>query len=269
MRPRGAECILYWTGEMVQFCWLQQTTCMCRSMTSRGWADLYAWRLDRASRTPLARQIYMQVRSAVLAGALRPGSRVPSSRAMASKLGVARASVVSAYEHLLAEGYIESRRGSGTFIAQGLTASRRRNAPRVMRRAVPTSALTFPEFERSAVQSDARPFNTGRTLVDARTVETWRKLTHRAVRGLGANDLGYTDPAGLIELRASICDYLRAARGVRCDPAQVVITVAAVNGAPPGTPRMGAQKRSVHRRGRLHQRVPLFRTAACIAPRAG
>ena len=195
-------------------------------MTSRGWGDLYAWQLDRASRTPLARQIYMQVRSAVLAGALRPGSRVPSSRAMASKLGVARASVVSAYEHLLAEGYVESRKGSGTFIAVGVTglAPRPRRAPRATRRAAPISAQTFPEFERSAVQSNARPFNTGRTLIDARTAETWRKLTHRAVRWLGANDLGYTDPAGLIELRASICDYLRAARGVRCDPEQIVIT---------------------------------------------
>jgi GntR family transcriptional regulator/MocR family aminotransferase len=195
-------------------------------MTSRGWADLYAWQLDRASRTPLARQIYMQVRSAVLSGALRPGSRVPSSRAMASNLGVARASVVSAYEHLLAEVYVESRRGSGTFISIGLTglAPQPRRAPRATRRAAPTSAQTFPEFERSAVQSDARPFNTGRTLIDARTAETWRKLTHRAVRWLGANDLGYTDPAGLIELRANICDYLRAARGVRCDPEQIVIT---------------------------------------------
>jgi GntR family transcriptional regulator / MocR family aminotransferase len=80
---------------------------------TRGWADLYAWQLDRASRTPLTRQIYMQVRSAVLSGALRPGTRMPSSRAMASKLGVARASVVLAYAQLLAEGYVESRHGSG------------------------------------------------------------------------------------------------------------------------------------------------------------
>jgi len=145
---------------------------------------------------------------------------------MASKLGVARASVVSAYEHLLAEGYVESRQGSGTFIASSLTglASRPRQAPRAIRRAVPTSAQAFPEFERPAVQSDARPFNTGRTLIDAHTAETWRKLTHRAVRSLGMNDLGYTDPAGLVELRASICDYLRVARGVRCEPEQVVIT---------------------------------------------
>src|SRR5215471_2228542 len=195
-------------------------------MISRGWAELYAWQLDRGSRTPLTRQIYMQVRSAVLSGALCPGTRVPSSRAMASKLGVARASVVSAYEQLLAEGYVESRRGSGTFISTQLTGlpPRLRGAPRAIKRAVPTSAQTFPDFERSAVQSDARPFNTGRTLIDARTAETWRSLTHRAVRRLGANDLGYTDPAGLAELRANICDYLRVARAVRCDPEQVVIT---------------------------------------------
>src|SRR5215472_3441443 len=185
---------------------------MTMPTTSQGWADLYAWQLDRASGTPLSRQIYMQVRSAVLSGALRAGTRVPSSRVMASQLSVARASVVSAYEQLLAEGYVESRHGSGTFISGEVAglATRRRSAPLAIKRAaVPTSARAFPDFERSAVQGEARPFNTGRTLIDARTAETWRSLTHRAVRRLGPNDLGYADPAGLAELRANICDYLR------------------------------------------------------------
>jgi GntR family transcriptional regulator/MocR family aminotransferase len=195
-------------------------------MSSPGWSDLYSWQLDRASRTPLTRQIYMQVRSAVLSGALGPGTRVPSSRAMASRLGVARTSVVAAYEHLLAEGYIEGRRGSGTFVSDDLTglAVRRPATRRAAKRGIPTSAQVFPDFERSAAQSEPRPFNTGRTLIDARTAETWRRLTHRAVRTIGANDLGYTDPAGLIELRRSICDYLRAARAVRCEPEQIVVT---------------------------------------------
>ena len=190
-----------------------------------GWADLYAWQLDRGSRTPLSRQIYMQVRSAVLSGALAAGTRVPSSRVMASRLGVARASVVSAYEQLLAEGYVESRRGSGTFISKDVAGlAKPRRAARAIRRAVPIPAKAFPDFERSAMQGEARPFNTGRTLIDARTAETWRTLTHRAVRLLGPYDLGYADPAGLIELRANICDYLRAARAVRCEPEQIVIT---------------------------------------------
>jgi GntR family transcriptional regulator/MocR family aminotransferase len=195
--------------------------------TSQGWADLYAWQLDRASGTPLSRQIYMQVRSAVLSGALRAGTRVPSSRVMASQLGVARASVVSAYEQLLAEGYVESRTGSGTFISDEVAgfAVARRRAPRAIKRVgLVTSARAFPDFERSAMQGEPRAFNTGRTLIDARTAETWRSLTHRAVRRLGADDLGYADPAGLFELRANICEYLRAARAVRCEPDQVVIT---------------------------------------------
>jgi GntR family transcriptional regulator/MocR family aminotransferase len=202
---------------------MEQTT---SRTPAEGWADLYAWQLDRASRTPLARQIYMQVRVAVLSGALRAGTRVPSSRAMASMLGVARASVVAAYEQLIAEGYVESRHGSGTFISGDVAglATRRRGAPRAIKRSMATARKGFPDFERSAVQADARAFNTGRTLIDARTAETWRSLTHRAVRQFGPDDLGYADPAGLIELRTNICDYLRAARAVRCEPEQIVIT---------------------------------------------
>jgi GntR family transcriptional regulator / MocR family aminotransferase len=101
-------------------------------------------------------------------------------------------------------------------------ASRPRKARGAIRRAVPTSAQTFSRIRAIGGRSDARPFNTGRTLIDARTAETWRKLTHRAVRRLQANELGYTDPAGLLELRANMCDFLRAARRVRCDPEQVL-----------------------------------------------
>jgi GntR family transcriptional regulator/MocR family aminotransferase len=195
-------------------------------MRSPGWADLYGWRLDRAGGEPLFRQVYAQVRSAMLSGALRPGTKLPSSRAMAAELGIARASVVAAYEQLLAEGYVEGRQGSGTFVSAHLTRLPRRRAPRraVKARLIPDRAQAFPEFERATTQTEARPFNTGRTMLDARTIETWRKLTHRAVRSLGVNDLGYSDPAGLIELRRALCDYLQAARAVRCDPRQIVIT---------------------------------------------
>ena len=197
-------------------------------MRAQGWADLHDWRLDRGDDAPLARQLYMQVRSAVLSGALRPGARLPSSRAMAARLGVARASVVAAYEQLLAEGCIEGRHGSGTFVSAdltGLVRPARPRAPRApQRKPAPAPAPAFADFERPAAETEARPFNTGRTLLDARTVETWRRLTHRAVRSLGANDLGYTDPGGLGELRRGICDYLQAARDVRCEPRQVVVT---------------------------------------------
>lgn len=198
-------------------------------MRSAGWGNLYGWRIDRRSAAPLSRQIYMQVRTAVLGGALGPGAELPSSRAMAASLGVARACVVAAYEQLATEGVVESRLGSGTFVAtelKGLVeASRRRVASHAARtRPVPPSAKAFAEFERAASFPEGRPFSTGRTLLDARTRETWRKLTHQAVRSLGVDDLGYTDPCGAMELRRSLCDYLKAARAVRCDPEQIVVT---------------------------------------------
>ena len=198
-------------------------------MRSAGWSNFYGWRVERGSGTPLSRQIYMQVRLAVLDGMLGPGSELPSSRAMAARLGVARACVVAAYDQLSTEGYVESRRGSGTFVCADLRglvrATRRRpRAAAAKPRPVPAPAKAFAEFERSATHDEGRPFNTGRTLIDARTLEAWRKLTHQAVRSLGAHDLGYTDPAGSIELRRSICEYLQAARAVRCQPDEIVIT---------------------------------------------
>jgi hypothetical protein len=57
-------------------------------------------------------------------------------------------------------------------------------------------------------QSDERPFNLGRTLVDARTAELWRKLSARSLRSFGRQHLGYGDPHGMLELRKSVCDYL-------------------------------------------------------------
>ena len=197
-------------------------------MATQGWAELYGWHLDRTDGTPLARQIYAQVRAGVLSGALRAGARLPSTRVLAGRLGVARTSVVAAYEQLLVEGYVDGRAGSGTFVSSQLAtpirgagrAPRRRGKPPTL----PAPARAFEAFVPSSAQLEARPFNTGRTLLDARTVEIWRKLTHRAVRTLGADDLGYTDPCGFLALRRSICDYLRAARAVRCEPEQIVVT---------------------------------------------
>src|SRR5690348_8751568 len=72
--------------------------------------------LDRGSRVPLHRQIYDGLRRAILEGMLRAGQRVPATRALASELGVSRFPVLTAYEQLLHEGYLEGRVGSGTYV---------------------------------------------------------------------------------------------------------------------------------------------------------
>jgi GntR family transcriptional regulator/MocR family aminotransferase len=216
---------------MVHFRGIVQTTYAGgTTVRSRGWAEFQGWSVGRRDGVPVARQIYMQVRAAITSGRLKPGARLPSTRRMAATLTVARTTVVTAYEQLLTEGYANSRSGSGTFVSEDMAGlavhapqhSIRRTAPRPS--ALPESARLFAEIAREHTQPDERPFNPGRTLVDAQTVEVWRRLTTRAARSLGGRDLGYTDPCGFIELRVAICDYLRAVRAVQCDPGQIVIT---------------------------------------------
>jgi GntR family transcriptional regulator/MocR family aminotransferase len=195
----------------------------------KGWADLYAFEVTRAEQTPLFHQLYQQLRSAILSRRLRPGTKLPSTRELASQLGVSRSAAVAAYEQLFAEGYTSSRHGSGTYISSDLPEPIDGNA---QRRKKPVAGATsnaakmqsIGDFVDVTVQSDERPFNLGRTLLDDRTLELWRKLNARAVRSLSASHLGYSDPRGTIELRKTICDYLQAARAVRCDPEQIVVT---------------------------------------------
>ena len=90
---------------------------------------------------------------------------------------------------------------------------RRKPAAASTSTATATQMQPLGDFVDVTVQSDQRPFNLGRTLIDDRTLELWRKLSARTFRSLDANHFGYSDPRGTIELRKAICDYLQAARG--------------------------------------------------------
>jgi len=178
-------------------------------MKSReSWAELYAFEVNRADNSPLFRQLYQQLRSAILSRRLRPGTKLPSTRELSSQLGVSRSAAVAAYEQLLAEGYTSGRRGSGTYVSSELAEPVEGNAQRGKRpvaaiKSNATQMHSIGDFVDVTVQSEERPFNLGRTRVDARTID---------------------DPRGTIELRKTICDYLQVARAVRCDPEQIVIT---------------------------------------------
>ena len=76
--------------------------------------------LDPTRSVPLYRQLYDSLRSTILAGQLPPGTRLPATRVLATELGIARNTVMSAYEQLLAEGYLEGQVGSGTYVARTL-----------------------------------------------------------------------------------------------------------------------------------------------------
>lgn len=188
------------------------------------WADIYPWTPPEVGR-PVIRQVYDQVRDAIHAGALKPGGRLPSSRDLAGRLGVARASVVAAYDQLLAEGYAEGRTGSGTFVSKDLS-----GVLDILPTAEP--APQRPADLRAAPLTNMPPpsdqtFSNGRTLMDARALDAWAASTRRALRNLSPAHFGYSEPAGDARLRSAVADYLRAARGVVCEPEQVVITTGA------------------------------------------
>ena len=137
--------------------------------------------------------------------------------------------MISAFEQLLAEGYLVTRLGSGTYVSadlpeptvnqsEGSLGERPHNPRSQASRSLDDVDAAWP------AHTDTRAFNTGRTLVDARTAEVWRRLVHQAARSIGPSDLGYSDPRGLPELRATIAEYLGAARAVQCEPDQVIVT---------------------------------------------
>ena len=145
-------------------------------MRAPGWSDLYNWQVDRGGTTRLFRQIYLQIRSAILSRAFPPGTKLPSTRTLASRLSVARASVVSAYEQLLAEGYLTGKVGSGTFISTDLPEAIERGPIRSGKRPLEegTRRVSKPkrvatEFADSMAESDDRPFNAGRMPVRPRS----------------------------------------------------------------------------------------------------
>src|SRR5215470_19438539 len=109
-------------------------------------------RIDARATDGLQRQVYAAVRCAILDGALEPGTRLPSSRGLAEDLRVSRTTTLLAYEQLIAEGYLETRRGSGTFVAEELPDDlpRRWSPPR-------PSRTTHPRVSRRGVLLAATP----------------------------------------------------------------------------------------------------------------
>lgn len=185
--------------------------------------------------TPLQQQIYDQVRHAVLTAVLPPGTRLPSSRALALKLAVSRNTVMIAYEQLLAEGYIETRPGGGTYVSHVVGAGPSPTSPMA-----PANSGAEPRLSRYGARSRelaTGALDRGRGLrynfhygaVNAADfpADVWRRLLLREVRRRVGRPYLYESPQGLPELRAALSDYLGRARAVRTHPEQIVI----VNGS--------------------------------------
>jgi GntR family transcriptional regulator/MocR family aminotransferase len=191
--------------------------------------------LDDAAPEKLHRQVYAQIRAAILAGRLAPGAQLQSSRLLASELGCARGTVLLAVDQLTAEGYLRSAAGSGTFVADelpdDLLSVCRAAADRIVDGA-PTARLRLSRRAEALLALAARPpgpamgtpFAVGQPALDHFPLELWAKLLEQAWRRPEPGLLLASHPAGHPRLRAAIADYLRAARGLDCRPEEVIVT---------------------------------------------
>ncbi len=167
--------------------------------------------LDRSS-GDLEGQVYRLMRDRILHGQLSAGQRVPSTRVMALSLGVARSTVVNAYDRLKAEGYLRSASGAATRVAAfpttplpGQVAPPPPNLPRVT------------EFKRGGL------FEPGVPDVSSFPHAAWARCLGARGRSLRVHDLGYSDHGGVRELREAILEHISATRGVVARPEQIVI----------------------------------------------
>lgn len=182
--------------------------------------------IDRRSAIPLFRQVYAALSAAILDQRLPPGAKLPATRSLAEQLSLSRTAVVAAYEQLLAEGYTTGRVGAGTYVSTDLPGKPRGRVAKPPT-AVGRTDHGIPRLAGQVdvtLQNDARPFNLGRTLVDSRTMDIWRRLSARSLRSLSRSHLGYGDPRGSPELRSALAAYLASHRAVRCDPEQIIVT---------------------------------------------
>ncbi len=214
-----------------------------RSNASASGASSAFWTsvtIDRSSGEPLQRQLYDQLREAILVGALRSGTRLASSRALASEVGCSRNTVLAVVAQLTAEGYLASERGSGVFVADDFPdellsvpappsdwplVERCRHPPELSRRGK-TLAATLVEHPAPW----HAPFATLTPDVSLFPLTTWNQLANREWRDHGSFFLKQADARGFEPLRIAIADYLRATRNVVCGAYQVIITAGSQHG---------------------------------------
>ena len=188
------------------------------------------------------RQLYDWFRRAIIAGQLRPGQRVPSTRSLAAELNVSRIPVLNAYEQLLAEGYLETFVGAGTCVASSIPddtlslkdgkarkggegVALKLGSRRMSRRGVAMTQLPTQSW-----LNIVGAFRASLPALDHFPIGIWSKLVARHARRPARGIMAYGGAMGYLPLRAAIAEYLGAVRAVRCEASQIMVTTGSQQG---------------------------------------
>ncbi len=174
--------------------------------------------IDKMSEASLTKQVYQQIRAQILHGEMKSGEKLPATRELASQINVSRNVIIEAYDLLIAEGFLESAPGSGTYVAEGA----------FLEEGEAESPVTIQEFQNSRSQTEQIDFRSG--IPDLRLLprKKWSQLEQAVCLDSPADIFGYDSPEGRMELRSALCRYLKKSRGVYAGPEQIIITCGAV-----------------------------------------
>ncbi|MDK2661164.1 PLP-dependent aminotransferase family protein [Cupriavidus consociatus] len=190
------------------------------------------WSTPVRSGVPLNRQLFDDIRDAILAGQLSPGTRLPPTRELAQDLGIARNTVLYAYDRLTDEGYTQTHGGSGTYVGNtapdpALLASmagvdQQPPYPGDESRLSQRARELLAHVGVSDVQAGA--FVPGIPDVSQFPRGVWQRLITKAWKFASQEQLGYGSRHGFPPLKRALTEYLALARGVDCSPEQIIVT---------------------------------------------
>ena len=194
--------------------------------------------VSRENETSLFQQIYEGLRQAILSNRLQVGVRLPSSRLLAKELKVARNTVMAVYDQLIAEGYLQGKSRTGTFVAENIpvelleTRIAQIPAKSTVLRQIAKRGRSFREtsFWFTSIHDAPRAFQMGFSAIDEFPIEIWARITSRKLRTMPRKLLDYCETNGYPPLREEIAKYLTASRGVRCEASQVIIVAGSQQG---------------------------------------
>ena len=192
--------------------------------------------LDRTSTVPLYQQLTEKIRLAILSGRLESDRKLPSSRSLAQSLAISRSTVTLSYEQLESEGYLETRRGSGTYVCHQIPDEWLKSQPIEsvtekikINYSLSEYALNLAAINRLSVNEPncEISFRYGNPAVEYFPIEAWRRLIAHHIQRSGELLNYFADAGGYFPLRQEIADYLGRARAVNCTPEQIIM----VNGS--------------------------------------
>jgi GntR family transcriptional regulator/MocR family aminotransferase len=180
--------------------------------------------LDRSASRSLQDQIVAFFRNAIAEGRLPAGQRVRSSRELAADYSISRTTAVEAYDRLVDEGYLVARRGAGVFVADAIPERFRLKAKGNGSAGAGASERDVPaKFALADMRKYQLPLAPGMPAMDQFPWAAWMRLTNRICRERPLNALGYGDPQGELLLREAVKEYLATARGILCQPEQIIV----------------------------------------------